>query len=71
MEGVDGDEDDPGEETDDPGVPGSPVLEDELRGGEIGGEGHGVVEPIVPGEGEAVRGGEEAGCVRVEGAWER
>ena len=54
MESVDGDEDEPGEETEDPWVPRSPELEDELCGSEIGGEGHGVVEPIVPGEGEAI-----------------
>ena len=54
MECVDGDEEDPGEETDDPRVPIRPELEDELGGGEIGRDGDGVVEPVVPGEGEAV-----------------
>lgn len=54
MECVDGDEDDPSEETDDPGMPRGPELEDELGGGEIRSDGDGVVEPVVPGEGEAV-----------------
>lgn len=54
MECVDGDEDEPGDETDEPWVPRCPELEDELGSGEVGCEGDGVVEPIVPGEGEAV-----------------
>jgi hypothetical protein len=54
VESVDGDEDDPGDETEHPGVPRGPELKDELCGSEIGGKGHGVVEPIIPGEGEAV-----------------
>lgn len=69
MECVDGDEEDPGEETDDPRVPIRPELEDELGGGEIGRDGDGVVEPVVPGEGKAVRRGEEPGSVRIERAW--
>lgn len=54
MECVDGDESDPGEETDDPKMLICPELEDELGGGEIGCDGDSVVEPVVPGEGEAV-----------------
>lgn len=69
MEGIDGHEDDPCEETDDPGMPRCPELEDELCGGEIGGDGYGVVEPVVPRERESVGRGEEAGRVGVERAW--
>lgn len=54
MECVDGDDNDPGEEADDPGVPRGPELEDELSCGEIGCDGYGIVEPVVPREGEAV-----------------
>ena len=54
MEGVYGYEDEPGDETDKPGMLVGPELEDELGGGEIGCDGDGVVEPVVPGEGEAV-----------------
>lgn len=35
MESVDGYEEDPCDKTDDPGVPRSPELKDELCGGEI------------------------------------
>lgn len=69
MDSVYGNEDDPGEETDDPWVPGGPELKDKLGSGEIGRDRDGVVEPIVPRQCESVRGGEEAGSVCVKRAW--
>lgn len=48
MECVDGDEDDPGKETEYPRMPRGPELEDELSSGKIRGKGDSIVEPVVP-----------------------
>lgn len=51
---VDGDEGDEKDEAEGPaGEVVGPVLQDELQGDQVGGGGDGIVEPVVPGEGEA------------------
>jgi hypothetical protein len=49
-----------------PAARGEPEAEDELGGGEVPGEGDGVVEPVVPAQGECVGGRDEAGGVSCE-----
>lgn len=56
MDRIDGNKEDPENETDNPRMPVSPVLEDELSRSKIRGDGYGVVKPVVPGEREAIAG---------------
>jgi len=42
-----------------------------LGGSEVGGDGDGIVEPIIPREGESVSRGEKPGGIDVEGPYVR
>lgn len=66
MKGIHGDEEEPEEDADDPRMPCRPELDDKLGSGKIRGHGHGVVEPIIPRQCEAVPRGEESYRISVE-----
>jgi hypothetical protein len=70
IDSIDSDEEDPKRETEYPRVLGAgpPELEDELCGNEVARDGDGIVEPVVPCEGKAIAGADEASGVGVEGA---
>ena len=66
MNGVDGDEEHPYCEAENPRVGYAPEFQDQLGGGKVGGNGNGIIKPIVPREGETVSRGEKPGGVDVE-----
>lgn len=67
MNSVDGNKENPENETDDPGIPICPKLQDKLSSRQVGRHGDSIVEPVIPRQGEPVRRGEEARSVCVEG----
>lgn len=71
MNSVDSDQEDPEYQTNDPSMPGRPVLEDELCRSQVRCDRDGIVEPIVPGQSETIGRGEEPYRVRIEGSFAR
>ena len=59
MNGINTDEEDPEEQAREPCVVVRPESQHELGGGEVGCDGNGVVEPVVPRQREAIRGRDE------------
>jgi hypothetical protein len=66
MNGINRHEEYPYCKTENPRVRDAPELQDQLGGGKVGGNGNGIIKPIVPREGETVSRGEKPGGVGVE-----
>jgi hypothetical protein len=68
VNGINRDEEHPERETEDPRVWGIPKIQYQLGSSEIGRDGDGVVEPIIPGKGKSVGWGKESGGVGIKRA---
>jgi hypothetical protein len=66
MNGVYGDEEYPENEAEDPRIGGIPKIQYQLGSNEVGGDRDGVIEPIVPREGESVSWGKKSGSIGIE-----
>jgi len=66
IDGIYTDEEHPEDHADHPGVPSCPELQEDLSRDKVGGDGNGVVEPVIVRQGEGVRRGEKSVGVCIE-----
>ena len=66
MNSINRDEEYPERETEDPRIWGIPKIQYQLGSSEVGRDGDGVVEPIIPGKSKSVSWGKESGGVGIE-----